>query len=81
MLDSGTAAHIVFVWDNVLTLLTYWVQTVRTLETSYFGLLYQSLCVSSVPYAYFAGKTEERGGEASKAYISRTDECTKYFVP
>ena len=49
-----------------------------------YGLLYRSLCDSSVPYTYFtlpyAGKPEDINGEASKFYISGTDEYTKYLV-
>lgn len=49
-----------------------------------YGLLYRSLCDSSVPYTYFtlpyAGKPEEINGEGSSFYVTGTDEYTKYLV-
>ena len=49
-----------------------------------YGLLYRSLCDASVWYSYYslpyAGKPEDLSGDASKYYISGTDEYTKYLV-
>ena len=45
-----------------------------------YGLLYHSLCNSSISYTYFtlpyAGKPEEIAGEAAKFYATGTDEYT-----
>lgn len=47
-------------------------------------MLYRSLCDSSVQYTYFtlpyAGKPEDLNNEASKFYITGTDEYSKYLV-
>ena len=49
-----------------------------------YGLLYRSLCDSTVTYTYFslayAGKQEVVGGNGAKFYITGTDEYTKYLV-
>ena len=49
-----------------------------------YGLLYRSLCDSTVTYTYFslayAGKPEVVGGNGAKFYITGTDEYTKYLV-
>ena len=49
-----------------------------------YGLLYRSLCDSTVTYTYFslasAGKPEVAGGNGAKFYITGTDEYTKYLV-
>ena len=49
-----------------------------------YGLLYRSLCDSSVSYTYYtlpyAGKPEENTGEPGKYYVTGTDEYTKYLV-
>ena len=49
-----------------------------------YGLLYHSLCDSSVSYKYhtlpYAGKPEVRTGDYTKYYVTGTDEYTKYFV-
>ena len=49
-----------------------------------YGLLYRSLCHSTVTYTYFslayAGKPEVAGGNGVKFYITGTDEYTKYLV-
>ena len=49
-----------------------------------YGLLYRSLCDSSVSYTYYtlpyAGKPEENTGEPRKYYVTGTDEYTKYLV-
>ena len=49
-----------------------------------YGLLYRSLCDSTVTYTYFSlaytGKPEIVGGNGAKFYISGTDEYTKYLV-
>ena len=49
-----------------------------------YGLLYRSLCDSTVTYTYFslayAGKPEVVGGNGAKFYITDTDEYTKYLV-
>ena len=48
------------------------------------GLLYRSLCDSTVTYTYFSlpytGKPEFVGGNGAKFYITGTDEYTKYLV-
>ena len=47
-----------------------------------YGMLYRSFCDSSVQYTYFilpyAGKPEDLNNEASKFYITGTDEYSKY---
>ena len=49
-----------------------------------YGLHYRSLCDASVLYTCYslpyAGKPEDFSGDASKYYISGTNECTKYLV-
>ena len=49
-----------------------------------YGLLYRSLCDSTVTYTYFslayAGKQEVVGGNRANFYITGTDEYTKYLV-
>ena len=50
-----------------------------------YGLLYRRLCDSAIPYTYFtlayAGKPNNVGSnEASKFYVSSTDEYTQYLV-
>lgn len=49
-----------------------------------YGLLYRSLCDSTVTYTYFtlpyAGKPEVIDGDAAKYYVTGTDEYTKYLV-
>ena len=49
-----------------------------------YGLLYRSLCDSTVTYTYFslasAGKPEVVGGNGAKFYITGPDEYTKYLV-
>ena len=49
-----------------------------------YGLLYGSLCDTTVTYTYFslayAGKPEVVGGNRAKFYITGTDEYTKYLV-
>ena len=49
-----------------------------------YGLLYRSLCDSTVTYTYFslayAGKPEVVGGNGAKFYITGTDEYTKHLV-
>ena len=49
-----------------------------------YGLLYRSLCDAVVPFTYYtlsyAGKPSETNNEASKYYITGTDEYTKYLV-
>ena len=49
-----------------------------------YGLLYRSLCDSTVTYTYlslaYAGKPEVVGGNGAKFYITGTDEYTKYLV-
>ena len=49
-----------------------------------YGLLNRSLCDAVVPYTYYtlpySGKPSKRNNEASKYYISETDEYTKYLV-
>ena len=49
-----------------------------------YGLLYRSLCDSSVSYTYYtlpyAGKPEVTTSELSKFYVTGTDEYTKYLV-
>ena len=49
-----------------------------------YGMLYRSLCDSSVQYTYFtlpyAGKPEDLNNKASKFYITVTDEYSKYLV-
>ena len=48
------------------------------------GLLYCSLCDASAPYIYcslpYAGKPDVIDGEASKYYVTGTDNYTKYLV-
>ena len=48
------------------------------------GLLYCSLCDSSVCYTYFTlaytGKPKDISGDAAKYYVAVTDEYTKYLV-
>ena len=50
-----------------------------------YGLLYRSLCDSTIPYTYFilpyAGKPNNFwANKASKYYVRGTDEYTKYLV-
>ena len=49
-----------------------------------YGLLYRSLCDASVLHTYnsllYAGKPEDLSGDASRYYISGSDEYTKYLV-
>ena len=49
-----------------------------------YGMLYRSLCDSSIQYTYFtlpyASKPEDLNNEASKFYITGTDEYSKYLV-
>ena len=49
-----------------------------------YGLLFRSLCDSTVTYTYFSlaytGKPEFVGGNGAKFYITGTDEYTKYLV-
>ena len=49
-----------------------------------YGLLYRSLCDSSVSYIYYtfphAGNPEENTGEPGKYHVTGTDEYTKYLV-
>ena len=49
-----------------------------------YGLLYGSLCESSISYIYFtlpcAGKPKEIAGETAKFHVTGTDEYTKYLV-
>ena len=49
-----------------------------------YGLLYRSLCDSTVTYTYFilvyVGKPEVVGGNGATFYITGTDEYTKYLV-
>ena len=49
-----------------------------------YGLLYRSLYDASVLYTYYSlpygRKPEDLSGDASKYYISGTDEYTKYLV-
>ena len=47
-------------------------------------MLYHSLCDSSVQYTYFtlsyAGKREDLNNEASKFYLTVTNEYSKYLT-
>ena len=49
-----------------------------------YGLLYRSLCDSSIPYTYYslayADKTEKVEGTAGKFYITGTNEYSKYLI-
>ena len=49
-----------------------------------YGLLYQSLCDSSISYTYYslpyAGKPEKVKGPAAKYYITGTNEYSKYLI-
>ena len=49
-----------------------------------YGLLYRSLCDSSISYTYYTvpygGKPEVIGGDGAKFYVIGTDEYTKYLV-
>ena len=49
-----------------------------------YGLLYCSLCDSSICYTYFTlpytGKPKDISGDAAKYYLAGTDEYTKYLV-
>ena len=49
-----------------------------------YGMLYRSLCDSSVQYTYFtlpyASKPEDLNNKASKFYITGTDKYSKYLV-
>ena len=49
-----------------------------------YGLLYRSLCDSSISYTYYTlpygGKPEVIGGDGAKFYVTGTDEYTKYLV-
>ena len=49
-----------------------------------YGLLYQSLCDSSVQYTYYslpyAGKPDDLNGDAGKYYITGTDQYSKYLT-
>lgn len=49
-----------------------------------YGLLYRSLCETSVLYTYYillyARKPEERTGDFSKYYVTGTDEYKKYLA-
>ena len=53
-------------------------------KSAKYGLLYRSLCDSSVLYTYstlpYVGKPEENTGEPGKYYVTGTDEYTKYLV-
>ena len=53
-------------------------------KSAKYGLLYQSLCYSSIPYTYYslpyAGKPEKVEGPAVKYYITGTDEYSKYLI-
>ena len=54
-------------------------------EPSKYGLLYRSLCESTIPFTYFilryAGKPKNvESNEASKFYIRGTDKYTKYLA-
>ena len=49
-----------------------------------YGLLYRSLCDSSIRYTYYsllyAGKLDKVEDLAAKYYITRTDEFSKYLI-
>ena len=49
-----------------------------------YGLLYRIVCDTSVLHTYnslpYAGKPQDLSGDASRYYISGTDEYTKYLV-
>ena len=49
-----------------------------------YGLLYRSLCDSSISYTYYtlpySGKPEVIGSDGAKFYVTGTDEYTKYLV-
>ena len=49
-----------------------------------YGMLYQSLCNSLIPYNYYSvpypDKSEEVKGPTAKYYITRTDEYSKYLI-
>ena len=53
-------------------------------KSAKYGLLYRSLCESTVNYTYFSlaytGKPEVVGGNGAKGYTTGTDEYTKYLV-
>ena len=49
-----------------------------------YGLLYRSLCDSSIPYTSYslpyAGKPQRVEGPAAKYYFTETDEYSKYLI-
>ena len=49
-----------------------------------YGLLYRSLCDSSVQYTYYsllyAGKPDDLTGDAGKYYITGTDQYSQYLI-
>ena len=54
------------------------------LKPAKYGLLYQSLCDSSVQYTYYslpyAGKPDDLTRDAGKYYITGTDQYSKYLI-